>query len=278
MTARCNLRRLQSYPFPTRMRPPLLTLLILLACAPPELQARVFVSLAGTLLEAEITAVAGDNVTLQRANDSLQLVVKRNTLCKEDNAYITRWVAENPDKTTTPAASTVSAPAPAQKYNLLCEVQSSKSNRGGADGGPRTVEISYAFHLHNREVQRDLEGASGMIMTLGKDATGSGGDLIVLQKVHFDVAIKAQSKIVQSTEKVLLTYFQGAGPRMGVLTHGYVIFILDAAGNVLLSQSNPVGNTKYLKEIQAINEVPCVIDRDFTVQPNAQVPSGYIEF
>ena len=91
------------------MRLPLLTLLILLACAPPELQARVFVSLAGTLLEAEITAVTGDNVTLRRANDNLPLVVKRSTLCKEDNAYITRWVAENPDKTTTPAASTASA-------------------------------------------------------------------------------------------------------------------------------------------------------------------------
>jgi|UniRef100_UPI003783CF2F hypothetical protein len=260
------------------MRPPLLTLLILLACAPPELQARVFVSLAGTLLEAEITALTGDNVTLRRANDNLPLVVKRSTLCKEDNAYITRWVAENPDKTTTPAASTVSAPAPAQKYNLLCEVQSSKSNRGPPDGGQRTVEISYAFHLHNREVQRDLAGASGMILTLGKDATGSGGDLIVLQKVHFDVAIRAQSKIVQSTEKVFLSYYQGQGPRTGVLPHGYILFILDAAGNVLLSQSNPVGNTKYLKEIQAINEVPCVIDRDFKPQPNAQVPSGYIEF
>ncbi|HBJ83855.1 MAG TPA: hypothetical protein DDZ88_08310 [Verrucomicrobiales bacterium] len=260
------------------MRPPLLPLLILLVCAHPALQARVFVSLAGTLLEADITAVDGDNVTLQRAGGGQPLVVKRNTLCKEDLAYIARWMEANPDKTTLPSASTAGAPAPARKYNLLCEVQSSKSNRGAADGGPRTVEISYAFHLHNREVQRDLEGASGMILTLGKDATGSGGDLIVLQKVHFDVAIKAQSKIVQSTEKVLLSYFQGAGPRMGVLTHGYVIFILDAAGNVLLSQSNPVGNTKHLKEIQAINEVPCVIDRDFTVQPNAQVPSGYIEF
>ena len=56
------------------------------------------------------------------------------------------------------------------------------------------------------------------------------------------------------------------------------IFILDAAGNVLLSQSNPVGNTKYLKEIQAITEVPCVIDRDFKLQPDTPVPAGYIEF
>lgn len=260
------------------MRLPLLPLLILLVCAHPVLQARIFVSLAGTLLEAEITAVEGDNVTLQPSNNGQPLVVKRQTLCKEDHAYIDRWMEANPEKTAMPTTPTASAPAPAQKYNLLCEVQSSKSNRGPPDGGPRTVEISYSFHLHNREIQRDLEGASGMILTLGKDATGSGGDLVVLQKVHFDVAIKAQSKIVQSTEKVLLTYFQGAGPRMGVLTHGYVIFILDGAGNVLLSQSNPVGNTKYLKEIQAITEVPCVIDRDFKVQTGAQVPSGYIEF
>jgi hypothetical protein len=260
------------------MRPPFFTLLIFLACAQTVLQARVFVSLAGTLLEAEITTVAGDNVTLQRANDGQQLVVSRKTLCKEDHAYITRWMEEHPDKASMPEPAAASTPAPAKKYNLLCEVQSAKSNRGPPDGGPRTVEISYSFHLHNREIQRDLEGASGMILTLGKDATNSGGDLVVLQKVHFDVAIRAQSKVVQSTEKVLLTYYQGLGPRTGVMAHGYVIFILDAAGNVLLSQSNPVGNTKYLKEIQAVTEVPCVIDRDFKLQPNTPVPAGYIQF
>jgi hypothetical protein len=260
------------------MRPPFLPLLLFLVCAQAVLQARVFVSLVGTLLEAEITAVSGDNVTLQRVNDGQPLVVSRKTLCKEDQAYISRWMEENPDKASMPQTTSSSAPASVQKYSLVCEVQSSKSNRGPPDGGPRTVEISYTFHLHNREVKRDLEGASGMILTLGKDATNNGGDLVVLQKVHFDVAIRAQSKVVQSTEKVLLTYFQGAGPRMGVLAHGYVIFILDAAGNVLLSQSNPVGNTKYLKEVQAITEVPCMIDRDFKLQPNSPVPAGYIQF
>jgi hypothetical protein len=260
------------------MRPPFLPLLLFLVCAQAALQARVFVSLVGTLLEAEITAVSGDNVTLQRVNDGQPLVVSRKTLCKEDLAYISRWMEENPDKASMPQTTSSSAPNPVQKYNLLCEVQSSKSNRGPPDGGPRTVEISYTFHLHNREVKRDLEGARGVILTLGKDATNSGGDLVVLQKVHFDVAIRAQSKVVQSTEKVLLTYFQGAGPRMGVLAHGYVIFILDAAGNVLLSQSNPVGNTKYLKEVQTITEVPCMIDRDFKLQPNSPFPAGYIQF
>ena len=274
----CNLLHRLPYLFPNRMRPPFLPLLLFLVCAQAVLQARVFVSLVGTLLEAEITAVSGDNVTLQRVNDGQPLVVSRKTLCKEDQAYISRWMEENPDKASMPQTTSSSAPNPVQKYNLLCEVQSSKSNRGRPDGGPRTVEISYTFHLHNREVKRDLEGASGMILTLGKDATNNGGDLVVLQKVHFDVAIRAQSKVVQSTEKVLLTYFQGAGPRMGVLAHGYVIFILDAAGNVLLSQSNPVGNTKYLKEVQAITEVPCMIDRDFKLQPNSPVPAGYIQF
>ena len=52
---------------------------------------RVFVSQAGTLLEAEITAVAGDNVTLKRKSDQQTLIVNRKTLCKEDAAYIARW-------------------------------------------------------------------------------------------------------------------------------------------------------------------------------------------
>ncbi len=238
-------------------------------------ETRVFVSLAGTLLEAEITAVTGDNVTLRRVNDEQSLVVNRKTLCKEDNAHILGWMEKNPDKSIAP--TTTGAPAPVQKYSLACQTQPSKSNRGPNDGFTRTFETTYAFHISNREVQRDLQGAKGLLITLAKNAAETSGDLIVLQKQEFEVSIRAQSKMVHTTQPVQLTYYQGM-PRSGVRSHGYVLYVLDANGNILLAESSPDGNTKFAKEIMAITEVPCVVDRDFKLQPKADVPLSYIQF
>lgn len=255
-----------------------LCLLFLTLCIafPALAESRVFVSLAGTLLEAEIVSITGDNVTLKRVSDGQTLVVNRKTLCKEDNRYIESWMVDHPDQVSAATPAPTGAPAP--KFSLACDVQTSKSNRGPPDGGQRTIEIGYSFHLSNREVQRDLEGARGIVLTLARDAAGRDGDLIVLQKAEFDVAMRAQSKMVHATPRVLLSYYQAPSARIGVTNHGYVVFILDAAGNVLLSRSNPVGNTKYLAEIQAIHETPCVIDRDFKVRPDAVVPAGNIQF
>ncbi len=252
-----------------------LLLLVLISAPLAQATARTFVSLAGTLLEAEITAVTGDSVTLKRVNDDQTLSVNRKTLCKEDHAYIADWAARNPDKAATPI--TASKPTAFQKFSLSCQVLPVKSNRGPSDGFTRTFETSYAFHLSNREVQRELQGAKAIVITLAKYAAETSGDLVVLQKQEFDVSIRAQAKMVYTTEPVQLTYYQGT-PRSGVRSHGFVIFILDAAGNVLLSESSPDGNTKFAKEILAITEVPCVVDRDFKLQPRAEVPTGYITF
>lgn len=243
-----------------------------------QAESRVFVSLAGTLLEAELVSVADPKITLKRVSDGQTLEVNRTTLCKEDNNYIESWMVDHPDQVSSAVPIPSATTAATSKFSLACDVQTAKSNRGPPDGGQRTVEIGYNFLLSNREVQRHLEGAKGIVLTLAKDAAGRDGDLIALQKVEFDVAIRAQAKIEQATERVLLSYIQGASSRIGVLNHGYVVFILDAAGNVLLSRSNPVGNTKYLAEIQAIKEVPCVIDRDFKVRPDAPIPAGNIQF
>lgn len=253
--------------------------LILLAATVVAAETRVFVSLAGTLLEAQITSVSGDNVTLKRKSDDQTLVVSRKTLCKEDNAYIQRWTDQNPDKVTASAPSpTAASPAPVQKFSLSCQTLPSKSNRGPPDGGERVIELSYNFNIHNREVSRDLQNARGMAITLGKDTSASGNDTIVLQKEIFDVNVRAQSKIVHSTNPVRLTYGQGIGPSYGVKNDGYVLIIQDGAGNILFTEASPDANAKFTKEIIAIREVPCIVDRDFKIKPDSIVPSGYISF
>lgn len=244
---------------------------------------RVFVSLAGSLLEAEITAVSGDNVTLKRASDQQPLVVNRKTLCKEDNAYIASWVAQHPDQATAPAP----APAPAttdtsatpQKFRLTCQTLPSKSNRSSGDTDQRVFEYTYNFNLSNQEVTRSLENARGLAIIIGKNAAESNGDLIVLQKEEFDVSIRAQSKMVHTTQPVRLTYNVGVDTSIaGVKSYGYVLIIRDAAGNVLHVEASPDASAKYVKEILSITEVPCMVDREFKLKPKSDVPLGYISY
>ena len=243
-----------------------------------EAETRVFVSLAGTLLEAEITAVAGDSITLKRMSDEQTLVVNRKTLCKEDNAYIANWMEQHPDKAAVPTPAPTNAAAPAQKFSLACQTQPSKSNRGPADGGERTIELAYNFNISNREVRRGLENARGLVIILGKSAAESNGDLIVLQKEEFDVAISAQSKMLHSTTPVRLTYSQGLGTPYGVKSYGYVLIVRDASGNILLVESSPDSSAKFTKELLSLTEVPCIVDRDFKLKSQSTVPTGYISF
>ena len=243
---------------------------------------RVFVSQAGTLLEAEITAVAGDNVTLKRKSDQQTLIVNRKTLCKEDAAYIARWQEQQgipAVPSPTPAApASASTAAPAQIYRITCQTLPAKSNRGPADSDHRVFEYTYNFNLSNQEVKRDLQNARGLVITLGKNVAEPNGDLVVLQKEEFDINIRAQSKMVHSTQPVRLTYGQDPDSPYGVKNYGFVIIIRDAAGNILLVQSSPETSAKFAKEILAINQVPCIVDRDFKVRSKSEVPLGYISF
>jgi len=257
-------------------------------------ETRVFVSQAGTLLEAEITAVAGDTVTLKRKGEQQTLVVKIKTLCKEDADYIARWqeqrtnpAAPVPIPSPTPAPAPTPAPpvpastgtaAPAQKYRITCQTLPSKSNRGPADSDHRVFEFTYNFNLSNQEVRRDLQNARELALTLGKKVAEPNGDLIVLQKEEFDINIRAQSKMVHATQPVRLTYSQDPDSPYGVKNYGYVLIILDATGSIVLVEASPDTSAKFTKEILAISQVPCIVDRDFRVKSTAEVPLGYISF
>lgn len=248
-------------------------------------ETRVFVSLAGTLLEAEITAVSGDSVTLKRASDDQSITISRTTLCKEDNAYISRWqersaappAAPAPVPAPGPAAATTPAQS-AQKYRLTCQTLPAKSTRGTSTGSMHTIELTYNFTFSNQEVKRDLESARGTAITLGRELGAASGDLIVLQKVDFDVNIRAQSKMAYATPPMRLSYSQDPDSQYGVKNYGYVLIIRDAAGAILLVEASPDTSARYVKEILALDKVPCVVTREFQPQSRGQVPLGYISF
>jgi hypothetical protein len=255
--------------------------LLFLSCllAPMALaETRVFVSLAGTLLEAEITAVSGDNVTLKRSSDQQTLVVSRRTLCKEDGEYIARWQAQHANLPPTSAPAIVDSAASVPKYSLTCQTLPAKSNRGRANSDYRVFEYTYNFNLSNREVVRDLQNARGLAVTLGKNVADPNGDLVVLQKEEFEVNIRAQSKMLHTTQPVRLSYSEDPDSRYGVRSYGYVLIIRDAAGNVLHVEASPDASAKYVKEILSIPQAPCMVDRDFRLKTRAEIPLGYISF
>jgi hypothetical protein len=263
----------------------LLLLPLLVAFLAQAADTRVFVSLAGSLLEAEITAVSGDSVTLKRVNDAQPLVVKIKTLCKEDAAYIARWLEQHPDQAAAPApapspaaASTATPAAPAQKYRLVCQTLPSKSNRATGDSELRVFEYTYNFNLSNQEVKRDLENAKGLALTLGRNIAEPNGDLILLQKEEFDVNIRSQSKMVHTTQPVRLTYNQDPDTPYGVKNYGYVLIIRDAAGGILLVEASPDTSARFIKELLALDKVPCVVDRDFKLKALSDAPMAYISF
>lgn len=241
-------------------------------------ETRVFVSLAGTLLEAEIISVSGDNVTLKRGSDQQTFVVNRKTLCKEDGVYIARWQEQHASQGAPTAPAAADTAAPAQKYRLACQTLPAKSNRGSNTGDYRVFEYTYNFNLSNREVTRDLQNARGLVITLGKNVADPNGDLVVLQREEFDVNIRAQSKMVHTTQPVRLSYSQDPDYAYGVKSYGYVLIIRDAAGNVLHVEASPDASGKYVKEILSIKQAPCMVDRDFNLKPRAELPFGYMSF
>lgn len=268
---------------PLRPFRPSYLLLLLLTASLAHAETRVFVSLAGTLLEAELVAVTGDNVTLKRVSDGQQLTINRSTLCKEDNTYISRWEAEKaaPAPATVPPApppgTTGVASGAFEKYNLTAEATLSKTNQEENLQGERVADHSYTFQIFNQEPKRELAGARAVIITLGRNAANLGGPLVVLQKITHDVSVQAQARKTLTTPSVTLT--SSSALRQGVRSHGYVLLIVDAAGNLLLSQSDPEGHGKFWKEIAALpNEFPVLVDREFKPQPGIEELSSYISF
>ena len=282
-SVRCSGKIRRSPPYFLTMRFFRLLFLIFFIAPFAAAETRVFVSLAGTLLEAEITAVSGENVTLKRVSDQQSLVVKIKTLCKEDGAYISRWVEQHAEQAAAPspaptAEGPTTAAAPGPKYRLVCQTLPSKSNRGPADSDLRVFEYIYNFNLSNQEVNRDLQNARGLALTLGRNVGEANGDLIVLQKEEFDVNLRAQSKMVYATQPMRLTYSQDPDSPYGVKNYGYVLIIRDAAGNILLVEASPGTSARFTKEIIAIGQVPCIVDRDFRLKSKTEVPTSYISF
>jgi len=260
---------------------PILLLAAVLACAgASRAETRFFVSTAGSLLEAEIVSVAGETVVLRKKDDGKEIPVPKATLCKVDHAYIDAWVAEHPDQmkssaTPPPAAASATA-AGTKKFGFTTMVRSKKSTNGFADGGYKSIDLSYGYSIQSREVTREISGAKAVIFTFAKEAgTGDGDQLYVMQRVEQELNLKPQAKLENATPEVRLQYYQGTNYRNGAKEYGYMLIITDSAGVVQHTDCNPPTLEKFVKEALDLKP-PCVVSREFRLM-SLPFPSGDIE-
>lgn len=242
-------------------------------------ETRFFVSTAGSLLEAEIVAVKGGTVILRKKDDGKEIPVPRATLCKEDHAYIDSWAAAHPEQALVAAAAnnaTAATAAGAKKFSFTTLVRSKKSTRGFADGGYKSIDLSYGFSIQSREVTREVRGAKAVLLTFSKEASTDDGDqLYVMQRVEQALELTPQSKVESSSPEVRLSYFQGSNYRDGAKEYGCMLIITDSAGEVQHVDCTPDTLAKYVKEALELKP-PCVVSREFRLI-NTNFPTEHIE-
>ena len=245
---------------------------ILLLPQPGEAETRFFVSTAGSLLEGEIVGVMGDKVTLRKKDDGGLLTVSRTTLCREDQAHIDAWKITHPDaEAATGEEVTMQMPA-GPKFSLTSTIRSAKSTRGGADGGPRTIDLSYNIQILSREVTRDFKGGKVILFTLARPADSGNDRLYLMQKIEYKLELRAQGKFEQKTPEVRLTS-DGVSSRNGTREHGYLLVVIDSTGAVQHVNGTPEGLQKKVDESLKLS-APTVLGRDFQAISGADFPSS----
>jgi len=249
----------------------LILLTLCIACM-VQAESRIFVSTAGTLLEAEIVSAVGENITLKRKEDSRVITVQRSTLCKEDRVFIDAWIIANPEqaKATPMVATTVSGGA---KYGLSLTVRGAKETRSLAGAYYRTFDLTYKATVQSREVNRTITKAKGTILTFGKNVDTRDDRLHVMQKIEFPIELAPQGKTEFTTPPVRLSYYNGGDSRDGAKDYGYMLIVTNETGEIEAVSATPDSMEKFAKQALTLT-APCVIDRDFKVMVDVSLHSS----
>ncbi len=249
----------------------LILLTLCMACM-VQAETRIFVSTAGTLLEAEIVSAVGENITLKRKEDSRVITVQRSTLCKEDHAFIDAWTTANPEQTK--ASPTVAATAVGgAKFSLSLTVRGSKETRSVVGSSYRTFDLTYKATVQSREVKRTITKAKGTIFTFGKNVDPRDDRLHVMQKIEFPIELAPQGKTEFTTPPVRLSYYNGGDSRDGAKDYGYMFIVTNEAGGIEAVSATPDSMEKFAKQALTLT-APCVIDRDFKAMVDVSIHSS----
>lgn len=237
------------------------------------LAARTFKSPEGVAIEAEVVLLKDGNVTLQRS-DGRRFTHPLSFFSPEDQAALAPGAAPAaPSVPATPSPSTTSAtepprtvpPAPlsTRPYLMDVRVSSGKSDRLSQAEyyDDRLLRLRFAVDITSRETTRELAGAKGTLIVLGKSVVDSRlCGVLGREEFPFDVSLR---KPFHFDGKTITTEYddKGSSSKYGYRYLGYVLVLQDASGAIIRTEASPETYSKLAQK--ALNlKATAVVDKN----------------
>jgi hypothetical protein len=198
----------------------------------------------GRAIEIELVAMAGDSVTFRRAGDTKEFSLPLSNFAADSQELIRKEVARMP----------VVLP------KIQAEVIIGKRRQKGDSYYMVTQEINATVKLTNPSLTVPIPTVSGKIVFIGQDRR-TPELLSILSTQSVETPIKPKETVTQVVEGFLTTYDsdnKGNGNIGGAQYSGYILILLDEAGNVVLDQTTS-GSLR-----QAMNNKPAVLKEIIT--------------
>jgi hypothetical protein len=198
----------------------------------------------GRAIEIELVAMAGESVTFRRVGDVKEFTLPINNFATDSQELIRKEGARIP----------VVLP------KIQPEVIIGKRRQKGDSYYMVTQEINATVKLTNPSLTLPIPTVSGKIVFIGQDRR-TPELLSILSTQSVETAIRPKETVTLVMEGFLTSYDsdnKGSGNIGGAQYSGYILVLLDEAGNVVLDQTTS-GSLR-----QAMNNKPGVIKEIIT--------------
>jgi hypothetical protein len=198
----------------------------------------------GRAIEIELVSVAGESVTFRKAGDAKEFTLPLGNFAADSQDLIRKEASRMP----------VALP------KIQAEVIIGKRRHKGDSYYMVTQEITATVKLTNPSLTTPVPTVSGKIVFLGQDRrTPQLLNIISTQSV--ETAIKPKETVTLIMEPFLTSYDsdnKGSGNIGGAQYTGYILALMDEAGNVVVDHTTS-GSLR-----QAISEKPAVLKEIIT--------------
>jgi hypothetical protein len=247
----------------------LIASLVFLSARP--LAARSFKSAEGVTVEAEVVLVKDGNVTLKRS-DGRRFTHPLSFFSPEDQAALVPGAAPSAPATSpapqTPKATEPQRPATqpsvsARPYSMDVRVSSGKSDRLSQAEfyDDRLLRLRFSVDITSRETTRELSGAKGTLIVLGKSVVDSRlyG---VLGREEFPMELSIREPFHLDAKTITTEYDdKGSSSKYGYRYLGYVLVVQDASGAIVRADASPETYAKFAQKVLNL-EATDVVDKN----------------
>lgn len=208
--------------------------------------AREFTSSTGQKIVAEIVLVSGETVTLKRPNGKI-VDVPLKRFSDEDQKFILEWKKENKGK--------VPEHLKNKKPRMEIRVSTGKTSKeddqfsGFIDEHKQKVRMKVS--LENQDSVYPIQNAKLTILVLGRSPE-TGDDAVVYKKQFSGIDLPLSEKKTFEGNQFELWY-DDRGAMYGHKYKGYIVFLEDPTGKILVEATIPGPAEKYLEAAKKLN-------------------------